>query len=138
MITTKTNRRDFVKRNSAAAAGITLGQVFSPGSVLGANDRVNIASIGCGGRGSHLWQVAQGFSQELNVQVMGLADVWKPAIEKNASLLQEQTGKQPITLRAIERFFKQGCRRGNHRDTGFRPSSHIGGSRPTRGNTDLC
>jgi predicted dehydrogenase len=97
MTITNTDRRIFLKKNAAGLAGITLGKAFSPGNVLGANERINIASIGCGGRGSHLWQVTQGFSQEINIQIMGIADVWKPAVDKNAYLVKKKTGKIPVT-----------------------------------------
>src|SRR5689334_23148479 len=56
----KLGRRDFVK--SAVGAGVTLGVLgrATPASaaassrVLGANDRINVALIGCGGRGKSL------------------------------------------------------------------------------------
>ncbi|MBN2326188.1 MAG: Gfo/Idh/MocA family oxidoreductase [Candidatus Omnitrophica bacterium] len=90
------NRRSFLKKNAAGIAGIAVGKTLSPGRVLGANERINIASIGCGGRGSHLMQLALKFSRELNVSITGVADVWKPAIEKNAAILKEQTGRNPV------------------------------------------
>ena len=54
------DRRDFLKRTGSLGAGVALagkalakarGKV-NPGRVLGANDRINIGLIGCGGRGS--------------------------------------------------------------------------------------
>jgi len=56
----KLGRRDFVK--SAVGAGVTLGvlgratsaSASASSRVLGANDRINVALIGCGGRGKSL------------------------------------------------------------------------------------
>ncbi|MGC9326794.1 MAG: Gfo/Idh/MocA family protein, partial [Candidatus Hinthialibacter sp.] len=91
-----TNRRTFIKKNAAGLTGIAMSGAFAPGSVLGANERINIALIGCGGRGTHLMQLAMKFSRELNVNVAGLADVWKPAIDKNTDWVKEQTGRIPV------------------------------------------
>ena len=44
-------RRGFIKRASAAAAGLGAWQALSAERVAGANERVNVAIIGCGGRG---------------------------------------------------------------------------------------
>lgn len=50
-----TKRRDFIKKGLLGTAGITLGGIgLSPktySSIIGANDRINIAVIGIGGRG---------------------------------------------------------------------------------------
>jgi predicted dehydrogenase len=59
MSTDKFDRRDFLKRTSALSAGVALtnkafakpAAKMNPGRVIGANDRINIALIGCGGRG---------------------------------------------------------------------------------------
>ncbi len=51
-------RRDFLKRTGGLAAGSALAvkamgrAKVNPGRVIGANDRINIGLIGCGGRGS--------------------------------------------------------------------------------------
>ena len=54
-----TKRRDFIKKSVLGTAAITLGGMeFSSRSyaaIVGANERINIAVIGCGGRGgSHV------------------------------------------------------------------------------------
>jgi predicted dehydrogenase len=47
------SRRDFLKRSGGTAATAFLARRF-PATALGANDRINIGSIGCGGRGTAL------------------------------------------------------------------------------------
>ena len=53
----KTNRRDFLKKSTLAAAGI-LGVGFPTidvkGNIMGANDRVRMGFIGIGNRGTQL------------------------------------------------------------------------------------
>ena len=66
MTNDKINRRDFVKTaiGAAAAAG-ALSQMHSvKARILGANDRINVAVIGVGGRGRGLleWAINTGRS----------------------------------------------------------------------------
>ena len=48
-------RRSFIKKSMAGTAGLTIGGLGlssrSYGSIMGANDRINIAVVGIGGRG---------------------------------------------------------------------------------------
>jgi predicted dehydrogenase len=64
-------RRDFIKRVTGAAA-VPLGGMLAEGNILGANDRVNVGLIGCGGRG----QYVAGLMRQLpNVEFVAVADV---------------------------------------------------------------
>src|SRR5258708_20006624 len=45
-------RRDFLKSSAATAAGLAVLSAF-PRKVLGANDRLRVGLIGCGGCGNH-------------------------------------------------------------------------------------
>ncbi|OYX91800.1 MAG: hypothetical protein B7Y76_13705, partial [Sphingobacteriia bacterium 35-40-5] len=54
-----TQRRDFIKKSLIGGAGLAIGgmgfSAKSYGSILGANDRINVAVIGIRGRGvSHI------------------------------------------------------------------------------------
>ncbi len=74
------SRRDFTARLGAATAGLAVGGDFlgtrlsaaSQGRVLGANDRVVVASIGIRGQGN---SVKRGFAQLPNVSVKTLCDI---------------------------------------------------------------
>ena len=74
------SRRDFTARLGAATAGMAIGSEFfktglsaaSQGRVLGANDRVVVASIGIRGQGN---AVKRGFAQLPNVTVKTLCDI---------------------------------------------------------------
>ena len=81
------DRRGFLK--SVSATGITLGtatQAFAARSIgkmsnriIGANDRINIGVIGCGGRGSSDAQSFATFGQknENSCQLLGVCDVYE-------------------------------------------------------------
>ena len=75
------NRRQFLTRASAAAAGTAL----SSRRVLGANDRVNVAIVGCGSRGRLLAGLV---NQTPGAAVTTLCDVY----EAQSSALREKTG----------------------------------------------
>jgi predicted dehydrogenase len=79
---TDISRRDFTARIGAAAAGLAVGgEFFRPlsattasaqGRILGANDKVVLASIGIRGQGNSL---KRGFAQLKNVEIKTLCDV---------------------------------------------------------------
>jgi len=64
-------RRQFVKRSSLAAGAISL-PVFMPSEAFGANDKINVAVIGLGGRGSHSHATALG--NQDGVEIVALCD----------------------------------------------------------------
>ncbi|HYL98976.1 MAG TPA: Gfo/Idh/MocA family oxidoreductase [Blastocatellia bacterium] len=74
------NRRTFVK--SAVGAGAALGVLantsIAGNRVIGANDRVNLALIGCGGRGRDLlkWAMDTGKMAFTPAQVVAVCDVY--------------------------------------------------------------
>jgi predicted dehydrogenase len=63
--------------------------------VMGANDRIGVAIIGCGMRGL-LGEVLQ-FSSESNAAVTGLCDIWKQQRESAAEKVKK-TGAEPPKL----------------------------------------
>jgi predicted dehydrogenase len=75
------NRRQFLTRASAAAAGTAL----SARRVSGANDRVNVAIVGCGSRGRLLAGLV---NQTPGAAVAALCDVY----EAQSAALREKTG----------------------------------------------
>jgi predicted dehydrogenase len=84
--TSKVTRRSFVK--TAASAGIALGAASrsAHARILGANDRINLAVIGVGGRGRGLLREAVGIQESsATVQVLAVADVY----EKRKKAAQE-------------------------------------------------
>jgi predicted dehydrogenase len=87
---TPIDRRDFLAGVGFAAAALPFHE-----RVLGANDRIGLGMIGCGVRGTYLFQEALAAAPG-RIQMVGLCDVWAPAREKFASLVGEKLpGQQP-------------------------------------------
>jgi predicted dehydrogenase len=72
-------RRDFLKQSAIAAAAAGM-YTMAPGRVLGANDRLNLGVIGCGGRATGLLQDLVNRSQnpEANLKVIAVCDIYEP------------------------------------------------------------
>ncbi len=81
------DRRDFLKRTGGLGAGTVLaGTAFArgtnkmnPSRVLGANDRINIGLIGCGGRGTSDAATFTKYAAENNnaCQIVAVSDVYE-------------------------------------------------------------
>ncbi len=86
------NRRNFLKGAAGSAVAMTAA---SYSRVLGANDRISIALIGCGSRGigAHMAGI-QPFAKEQNVEVTAVCDPWKVRRDMAAAKAQ-QTYNRP-------------------------------------------
>jgi len=84
------NRREFVARSMA----VTLGAA-SYSRVLGANDRVGVANVGCGRRG--LLRDLMTVKDEAALDVVAVCDTWKQKREKAVAQVKEFTGKEPAS-----------------------------------------
>lgn len=85
-------RRDFIKKSIIGTSGIAIGgmgfSARSYASIIGANNRLNVASIGIRGQGrSHVRELC-GFKDTLNVRLATLCDVDENVL---ASVTQEAT-----------------------------------------------
>ena len=98
------NRRQFLNRPIHGTTGMSLGVAgFSftwSRRVLGANERVNIALIGCGGRGKY---VARGMA-ELGAEITYLCDLHQGRLDKGAAFLAEVQDRKPKFDSKTERF----------------------------------
>jgi predicted dehydrogenase len=80
-MTNGTSRRFFLGAATAAAAS----------RILGANDRVNVAIVGLGGRGSNHLNI---YSKLAEARVVGLCDINQAAREKAQATLLKNTGEK--------------------------------------------
>src|SRR5262245_2812235 len=71
------------RRDLFRAAGIT---AISASRILGANDRIQVGVIGCGGRGQHVMTV---FQRTPGVTVAAVCDVWGDRVDQ---ALQKASG----------------------------------------------
>ncbi|HKP86317.1 MAG TPA: Gfo/Idh/MocA family oxidoreductase [Blastocatellia bacterium] len=76
----KVNRRDFMKTAAGASVAISTFNRARPvaGEVIGANDRINVALIGAGGRGRALldWVMKTGEQPSTPARVVAVSDVY--------------------------------------------------------------
>src|SRR5438034_2754368 len=92
-------RRQFIKRViETTAIGST--SAFSAGKIVGANDRVNVGLIGCGGRGR---LVAKLMREVPNVEIAAVCDVFDP----QAAAAQERAGPGCRSYRDFRNLIEQ-------------------------------
>jgi predicted dehydrogenase len=113
-----TSRRDFIKQVGAgavAAAGTAAGTgpaeasrkapAMAQGRVIGANDRINVGFVGCGGRmNSHIRRVMERHKERADVQAVAVNDIW----DKRKQRAREATG---VDERAVHHDYRELCAR---------------------------
>jgi len=102
-------RRRFLEDSNALAlaAGTAMAGALSPRAargVVGANDRIRVGMIGCGGRNT--WLVTKWLldaSKKLNAQVIACCDIWRQKRERAAAMIQDKFG---VEARAFSDYHK--------------------------------
>jgi predicted dehydrogenase len=111
-------RRDFIRQVSAGAvaaagAGSTLpgegatrqAPAVSKGRVIGANDRINVGFVGCGGRmNAHIRRVMERNKERGDVQAVAVNDIW----DKRKQRAREATG---VDQRSVYHDYREVCAR---------------------------
>jgi predicted dehydrogenase len=100
------NRRYFIKATAAAgitAAAIKGGDRLFASTTLGANNRVVLALIGCGGRG--LSCVINCCKTNANVEVKTVCDVNRTKMTKAAAAVEKELGYRPATTGDMRTVF---------------------------------
>lgn len=93
MSSTTIPRRNFI---AASLTGLTAA---SYSRVLGANDRVQVANIGCGRRG--LLKELLDIKDTGQVQVSAVCDTWQQKLDQAQAQVKEMTGQQPYATRKL-------------------------------------
>ena len=92
------SRRKFIKNAILASTAVSIGGVLpgfsakSYASIIGANDRVRLASMGVNSRGL---AVGTNFAKQLGCEVIYVCDVDERASDKFAAAVQKITSKRP-------------------------------------------
>jgi predicted dehydrogenase len=98
------DRREFLNQSIRGAAGMSLGAAALPLAsrrVLGANERVNIALIGCGGRGRI---VTRGLIEH-GAQVTYVCDLHEERLETTATEIAGIQGYKPKKAKEMRQVF---------------------------------
>jgi len=94
----RTNRRDFLRRGLAAGAGAGLAlsrfTASSYARVIGANERINLGLIGCGGRGRYIIQ-NMAKPADPNITLVAVCDIWKKRLESYPGEAEALWGAKP-------------------------------------------
>jgi predicted dehydrogenase len=94
-----TKRRDFIKKSMLGTAGIAIGgmgfSAKSYASVIGSNDRLNIAVIGIRSRGVEHIESWCAISKTHNVNLITLCDADESFFAERAKMVVEKTGVKP-------------------------------------------
>ncbi|HEY8535988.1 MAG TPA: Gfo/Idh/MocA family oxidoreductase [Vicinamibacterales bacterium] len=111
-------RREFIKQIGAgAAAAAALGgtrpapadaaprRAFATGRVLGANDRINVGFVGCGGRmRTHIRHIVERSRTRGDVQAVAVNDIW----EKRKQAARELAG---VDEKSVYHDYRELCAR---------------------------
>ena len=95
-------RRQFLNKSIRTTAGAAAMSFVGAGSrVLGANEKVNIALIGCGGRGSG---VARGLVEK-GADLLYLCDLHPEKLNKTANFIAQVQQRKPKLVKEMRRVF---------------------------------
>src|SRR5688572_28943772 len=95
-----TTRRDFIKQVGAVAVAGTVAArerldasrqapTMAKSRVIGANDRINVGFVACGGRmNTHIRRVMERSKERADVQAVAVNDIW----DKRKQRAREATG----------------------------------------------
>src|SRR5258706_141112 len=80
-VKTLLSRRQFVKSSALAAGSISLASVI-PAAAFGANDRIRVGVIGCGGQGTgHVHSLVKRSGDD-NISVVAVSDVYQRRVTR--------------------------------------------------------
>jgi predicted dehydrogenase len=92
------SRRNFIGKTAAGIAGMVVASHASSMSaasykrIVGANDRLNIAFLGCGNRSKGHQNMVKMSEKDKNLGVVAVCDIWNKNRERAAARLREKFG----------------------------------------------
>ena len=107
MATNESNRRDFLKTSSIAAAGAAVAwNAQSYAQIMGSNDRIRTAVIGCGDRmRGALIPAFLHNAKDCNFQFVAVSDIWNMRRDQGAAMLTEKTGNKVDAVRNNDELY---------------------------------
>ena len=103
--------------------------------VLGANDRIRLAQLGCGDRSEGHVHMVQLASKQMPVETVAVCDLWSLARERRAAQVKHVFNNEPRSYKYSEEMLDaEGYRRRNDCDRGLsaRKVMRRGGEAPAR------
>src|SRR5580704_11461288 len=95
------DRRTFLRQATGTMIGAGLS-ARSYGRVLGANDRIAIAQLGCGDRSEGHVHMAQMAAKHIPVETTAVCDLWKLARERRAAQVKHAFNLEPKCYKYCE------------------------------------
>jgi len=96
-------RRNFLQRASGAAVGLGAWTALSADRVIGANERVNVAIIGCGGRGRFVLRV---MIEDAGANCVALCDLSDQRLEQMWEFIQPVQPNKPRFEKDYRKIFE--------------------------------
>ena len=106
------SRRKFIGKTAAGLVGaaVTSGassmSAASYNRIIGANDRINIGFLGCGGRSSDHQRMVKTSEKDKNLGVVAVCDIWKNNMEKAAANCKKLFGTDVKQFKYSEELLK--------------------------------
>lgn len=104
-----TKRREFIKKSMIGTSGIAIGAMgFSSksyGSIIGANDRINLAIVGVRNQGTVHVNAYCGLKDSHNVRIKTICDTDEALWGRAAKTISEKTGVNPQTEWDMHKVF---------------------------------
>ena len=96
-----TKRRDFIKTGVLGTAGIAIGgmgfSARSYTSIIGANERINLAVIGIRGQGGGHINTWLSLKENRNVFLKTICDVDEQVLAERSKAILDKNGVKPVT-----------------------------------------
>ncbi|MDR2847625.1 MAG: Gfo/Idh/MocA family oxidoreductase [Bacteroidales bacterium] len=98
-------RREFIKKSVTGTAGMALSvnTLLSASSCVGANDKIVLALVGCGGRG--LWTIISCCKNNQKVEIKTVCDVNKTKLANAAASIEKELGYRPSQTEEMRDIF---------------------------------
>src|SRR5450759_4289730 len=106
------SRRKFIGKTVAGIVGAAVSSSASSMSassynrIIGANDRINIGFLGCGGRSSDHQRMVKTSEKDKNLGVVAVCDIWKLNKEKAAANCKKLFGNDVKQFKYSEEMLK--------------------------------
>jgi predicted dehydrogenase len=102
-------RREFIKTGILGTAGLTIGGLgFSPrsyASIVGSNDRINLAVVGIRGQGGTHINSWCALKDNRNVRLKTICDVDEQYFAEKSKIIFDKTGAMPVTEWDMRKVF---------------------------------